>query len=383
MTNTPDSLANQQRQATENYLGYLSNAAVVFEDAISRLKDGCADNVHLFDATSMAHKIKGNALMYGYPTLGEQAKALEAILKLPCTDDMQAGAIDALIKLIDAIHEICSATDRSEPDWLRDGSTVRNLAGDDYSPAPPVIPDRKSILIVYQDAWVSNLLASMLEPEYQVHQCHTVEAAIIQCDIVLPDIVVTEKTLSDYSGFRIIEYLKTLTDITDLPTIMVTHEGHQADIARALSLGVTDYFENVFDIIPVALRVKEILHKEKQSVLIVDDDSAVRDLLRHRFEIDGIHVETANDGVVALKYLATHTPDLVILDRMMPRLEGTAVLYEIKNKINLKSIPVMILTAMSNRNEASEWFKRGAVDFIAKPFNPDEVLMRARKYLED
>jgi len=63
MSNTPDNLANQQRQAAENYLGYLSNAAVVFEDAISRLKDGCADNVHLFDATSMAHKIKGNALM--------------------------------------------------------------------------------------------------------------------------------------------------------------------------------------------------------------------------------------------------------------------------------------------------------------------------------
>jgi len=383
MNRVPDNLASQQRQAAENYLGYLLNAAVVFEDAISRLKDGCPDNVQLFEALSMAHKIKGNALMYGYAALGEEAKALETILKMSCTPDMQARGIDSLITLIDKIHEICSATDRSEPNWLRSDSSVREQAGDDYSPAPPVIPDRKSILIVYQDAWVSNLLASMLEPEYQVHQCHTVEAAIIQCDIVLPDIVVTEKTLSDYSGFRIIEYLKTLTDITDLPTIMVTHEGHQADIARALSLGVTDYFENVFDIIPVALRVKEILHKEKQSVLIVDDDSAVRDLLRHRFEIDGIHVETANDGVVALKYLATHTPDLVILDRMMPRLEGTAVLYEIKNKINLKSIPVMILTAMSNRNEASEWFKRGAVDFIAKPFNPDEVLMRARKYLED
>jgi len=43
----------------------------------------------------------------------------------------------------------------------------------------------------------------------------------------------------------------------------------------------------------------------------------------------------------------------------------------------------MISTAMSNRNEASEWFKRGAVDFIAKPFNPDEVLMRAQKHLEN
>jgi len=383
MNNRPDNLASQQKQAAENYLGYLSNAAVVFEDAISRLKDGCADNIHLYEATSMAHKIKGNALMYGYPDLGQQASLLEEILKLPCTSDMQARSIDTLIKLIYEIHQICSATDKVEPGWLQNDSTVRISTGDDYSPAHPVVPDRKSILIVYQDPWVSGLLASILEPEYAVQQCQSVEAAIIQCDIQLPDIVVTEKALPDFSGFKLIEYLKTQIDITKLPTIMVTDDDNQADIAEALSLGVHDYFENAFDILPIAIRIKEILQKEKQRVLIVDDDSAVRDLLRHRFEVEGIEVETANDGVAAIKYLSTHTPDLVILDRLMPRLEGTAVLYEIKNKINLKSIPVVILTAMSNRNEASEWFKRGAVDFIAKPFNPDEVLMRAQKHLEN
>lgn len=382
MRNGPENLASQQKQAAENYLGYLSNAAIVFEDAISRLKDGCADNVQLFDPLSMSHKIKGNAFMYGFPELGEQAKSLEAILKLPCTDDMQARAINSLINIIHSIHQICSATDKSEPNWLRNDSMVRNKAGDDYSPAPPAIPDHKSILVVYQDPWVSALVASMLEPEYIVHQCHTVEAAIIQCDQALPDIVVTEKTLPDFSGFKLIEYIKSFVDLIDLPTILITPEENQADIAEALSLGITDYFENAFEVLPVVLRIKEILQKDKPSVLIVDDDSAVRDLLRHRFEVDGIDVETANDGVAAIKYLSTHTPDLVILDRLMPRLEGTAVLYEIKNKINLKSIPVMILTAMSNRNEASEWFKRGAVDFIAKPFNPDEVLMRARKHLE-
>jgi len=383
MNNRPDNLASQQKQAAENYLGYLSNAAVVFEDAISRLKDGCADNIHLYEATSMAHKIKGNALMYGYPDLGQQASLLEEILKLPCTSDMQARSIDTLIKLIYEIHQICSATDKVEPGWLQNDSTVRISTGDDYSPAHPVVPDRKSILIVYQDPWVSGLLASILEPEYAVQQCQSVEASIIQCDIQLPDIVVTEKALPDFSGFKLIEYLKTQIDITKLPTIMVTDDDNQADIAEALSLGVHDYFENAFDILPIAIRIKEILQKEKQRVLIVDDDSAVRDLLRHRFEVEGIEVETANDGVAAIKYLSTHTPDLVILDRLMPRLEGTAVLYEIKNKINLKSIPVVILTAMSNRNEASEWFKRGAVDFIAKPFNPDEVLMRAQKHLEN
>lgn len=383
MNEKPDNLAIQQREAAENYLSYLSNAAIVFEDAIARLKDGCVDNLYLIDAVSMAHKLKGNALMYGYPALGLQAQSLEAVLKLPCTDDMKARSIDAIIKLIDKIHQICSATDKVEPDWLQNDSTVRNTAGDDYSPAPPVVPDRKSVLIVYQDLWVSSLLASMLEPEYQVYKCQTVEAAIRQCDQRLPDIVVTEKTLPDFTGFKVIEYLKSLTDITDLPTIMITNDSNQADIAKALSLGVTDYFENTFDVLPVVIRIKELLHKKKHLVLIVDDDSAVRDILRHRFEVEGIEVETASDGVEAVKYLSTHTPDLVILDRLMPRLEGTAVLYEIKNKINLKSIPVMILTAMSNRNEASEWFKRGAMDFMAKPFNPDEVLMRAQKHLEE
>ena len=383
MNYVPENLALQQRQAAEKYLGYLSNAAVVFEDAISHLMDGCAQHTELHDARIMAHKIKGNALMYGYPALGEKAKSLEALLNESCDEDIQAHALDLLIKLIDEIHRICSATDKSEPDWLRNDSTVRNDAGDDYSPAPPAIPDRKSILIVYKDPWLSGLLASMLEPEYQVFQCQSVEAAIIQCDRQLPDLVVTEKSLSDFSGFKLIKYISSLTNLANLPTILVTNDKNQADIAEALSLGVVDYFENSFDILPVALRIKEILQKNKPRVLIVDDDSAVRSLLRHRFETDNIEVETANDGIAALKHLATHTPDLVILDRLMPRLEGTAVLYEIKNKINLKSIPVMILTAMSNRNEASEWFKRGAVDFIAKPFNPDEVLMRARKYLED
>ena len=383
MNYVPENLALQQRQAAEKYLGYLSNAAVVFEDAISHLMDGCAQHTELHDARIMAHKIKGNALMYGYPALGEKAKSLEALLNESCDEDIQAHALDLLIKLIDEIHRICSATDKSEPDWLRNDSTVRNDAGDDYSPAPPAIPDRKSILIVYKDPWLSGLLASMLEPEYQVFQCQSVEAAIIQCDRLLPDLVVTEKSLSDFSGFKLIKYISSLTNLANLPTILVTNDKNQADIAEALSLGVVDYFENSFDILPVALRIKEILQKNKPRVLIVDDDSAVRSLLRHRFETDNIEVETANDGIAALKHLATHTPDLVILDRLMPRLEGTAVLYEIKNKINLKSIPVMILTAMSNRNEASEWFKRGAVDFIAKPFNPDEVLMRARKYLED
>jgi len=117
-------------------------------------------------------------------------------------------------------------------------------------------------------------------------------------------------------------------------------------------------------------------------VLVVDDDPVVRELLKQVLKSAGLKVDTVQDGLEALDYLSRETPDIVLLDRFMPRLEGGTVLYEIQNKINLKSIPVLILTAMVNQGEAKSWFERGAADFIPKPFDPEEVVMRVKQHLE-
>jgi len=127
---------------------------------------------------------------------------------------------------------------------------------------------------------------------------------------------------------------------------------------------------------------RKYLDQPPQSVLVVDDDPMVRELLKHSLASGGLIVDTASDGIEALSYLSQKTPDLILLDRFMPRLEGGTVLYEVQNKINLKSIPVLILTAMVNRGEAKSWFERGAADFIPKPFDPEEVLMRVKQHLE-
>jgi len=66
---------------------------------------------------------------------------------------------------------------------------------------------------------------------------------------------------------------------------------------------------------------------------------------------------------------------------MMPRLEGGAVLYQIQQEISLKSIPVMLVTAMTNKDDAITWLERGATDYITKPFNPDEIVLRAIRHL--
>lgn len=408
MTTGQGDLAALQEKAQEDYLDYLRDAANDFEQAIAALKTPIADGQASFsendDATlkkarNTAHKLKGNALMYGYGPLGEAAGHLEALLGISRSDDSEIGQIMALISIIDDITDICAAARKPEPDWLRKtppetlsayvrdavsgADTVQSLVGVSSSPTPPAMAlNRKSILLAYKDPWISGLLASLLEPSFEVHQCQTGLCAIKTINRVTPDLVVTEQTFDDTSGFIIAEQARGRAGNDALPVIMIMESDDQGDIAYALSQGITDYFETAHDVLPLTLRIRDLMTGPKSRILVVDDDSAVRDLLTRRFEAEGFVVDTVGDGVEALSYLTQHTPDLVILDRLMPRLEGTAVLYEIQSKINLKSIPVMILTAMTSRSEASEWFKRGAIDFIAKPFNPDEVIMRAKKYID-
>ena len=155
----------------------------------------------------------------------------------------------------------------------------------------------------------------------------------------------------------------------------------QAELINAVKAGVTDCFASDPDLLPVMNHARELLQKTQNKVLIVDDDKAVRDLLKNRFEAYGIRVDTASDGIESLEYLREKRPDLIILDRMMPRLEGGAVLYQIQQEVNLKSIPVMLVTAMTNRDDVITWLERGATDYITKPFNPEEVVLRAIRHL--
>lgn len=374
-------ITTQHKEATAFYRGYLLEAVSIFKYAISHLSAGCADMGELGKAWSMAHNIKGNAFLYGYPKLGEQARRVETVLKGTNDADNLANATRDLISLIDLIFEICSAMDKEEALTPQTDLTAQTLPDEVSSPTLQVDLGRKTVLLVYNDPWIADLLASLMHHEFNIMMCSSIEDAIGICDKRLPDLIVTEKSLQDYQAFKLITYVSSITDLSDLPIFLLSNDKNQADIAKALGLGVREYFEDPYEILPIANRVRGVLSEKPSQIFIVDDDSAVRRILQQRFETDGFTVNVAGDGFEAIEYLKDNRPDLIVLDRFLPRIEGTSVLYEIQNNINLKPIPVMILTAMSNRTEGSLWLKRGAVDFIPKPFNPEEVLLRAKKIL--
>jgi len=118
---------------------------------------------------------------------------------------------------------------------------------------------------------------------------------------------------------------------------------------------------------------------EATHVLVVDDDSSMRDALSESLEICGFEVDTAEDGAVALKMFADGDYDVVVTDMRMPRLGGMDVLREIKR--TSPGTPVILATAYGTVNTAVEAMKEGASEFIMKPFTLDDLEFIIRNVL--
>src|SRR5438309_4220253 len=116
-------------------------------------------------------------------------------------------------------------------------------------------------------------------------------------------------------------------------------------------------------------------------VLVVDDVPANRELLEGHLDDLGYDVRQARDGVEALEAVAAEEPDLVLLDIDMPRLDGISVCERLKSHPTRRLIPIVILTASNDRGTRLRGIAAGADDFLSKPFDARELLVRARVLL--
>jgi two-component system, sensor histidine kinase and response regulator len=121
--------------------------------------------------------------------------------------------------------------------------------------------------------------------------------------------------------------------------------------------------------------------KMAPSVIIVDDNTNNLHVLAHILRDKGLKVATVKDGFKALKFIQHKKPDLVLLDIMMPEMDGYEVCKELKGNDNTKDIPIIFITAMSNTEDKIRGFELGGVDYITKPFRKEEVFSRVNVHL--
>ena len=120
----------------------------------------------------------------------------------------------------------------------------------------------------------------------------------------------------------------------------------------------------------------------KPSVLIVDDESMTRDLLRLMLERAGFDILEAEDGLKALLMVAEKAPDVLLLDVMMPNMDGLTVCEKLRAQAETAVLPIILLSARANPESIQEGMKAGATRYLGKPVSREELVNTIREVLE-
>ena len=121
---------------------------------------------------------------------------------------------------------------------------------------------------------------------------------------------------------------------------------------------------------------------EQITILVVEDEAHIRRVLEYNLKLDGFEVYLAEDGAAGLKLARENSPDLILLDWLMPVMNGLQVLAELKTDSSTEHIPVFMLTAKGMLNDVTQAIEMGADDYITKPFNPIQLGKTIREKLE-
>jgi len=119
----------------------------------------------------------------------------------------------------------------------------------------------------------------------------------------------------------------------------------------------------------------------RKLVLVADDDPDILDLVTFRLDRAGYEVVQARDGQEALDAALERTPDLCVLDVMMPRLDGYEVTRRLRQESATRSVPIILLTARAQEADVQRGFESGATDYVKKPFSPQELRARVEALL--
>ena len=119
----------------------------------------------------------------------------------------------------------------------------------------------------------------------------------------------------------------------------------------------------------------------KLQILVVEDESALVEILRYNLEKEGFGVAAAADGEAALEAIADHKPDLLILDWMLPHVSGLEICRQLRRKPETRDLPIIMLTARGEEADRVRGLEVGADDYVAKPFSPSELIARVRAVL--
>tara|TARA_Y100000780_G_scaffold131092_1_gene117924 strand:+ start:397 stop:1110 length:714 start_codon:yes stop_codon:yes gene_type:complete len=178
---------------------------------------------------------------------------------------------------------------------------------------------------------------------YLVFTANNGKSGLIKANKLVPDIIILDIVMPDMDGWTVYKKLKTTPLLSQIPVIIVTIGDYEK---MAKDFGVVDFLAKPikWKTLNVILSKYKIIGKSKH-ILVIDDDSATRIILRKMLVKDGWRVDEAENGKVALDRIKKEKPELILLDLLMPVMDGFKFLKVIKGKDSLIDIPIIVITS--------------------------------------
>ena len=201
------------------------------------------------------------------------------------------------------------------------------------------------------------------------------------------DLIISDVDMPRMNGIDLCKRLKENPKTQSVPVAMVSTFDSEADIVKGFEAGASIYLSKDLENNQILPSIKELLYKSEfrneRLIMVVDDQTTILRILEQGLRQSGFQVVTAENGRQALDLLETHKPDLILSDLFMPEMDGFALLNALCNEPRFTSIPFFVMSSASDRATMIQMLQRGAVSFIAKPFNITQLVFDIEKLLSD
>ncbi len=233
------------------------------------------------------------------------------------------------------------------------------------------------VLMIDDDPVIQDLMRSFLMREgYTVAVADSGPAGLVLARERKPDVITLDIAMPGMDGWSVLAELKNDPDLSDVPVVILTMTDNKT---LGYALGATEYLMKPIDRERLAAVLRKYSRLSHDPILVVEDDSSTRDLLRSMLAKDGWSVQTAENGRVALERVKQTLPGLVLLDLMMPEMDGFGFLEEFRKLPSAGDVPVVVLTAKDLTGEDRKRLSGHVKKIMAKGEGTESVLKRIRE----
>ncbi len=253
----------------------------------------------------------------------------------------------------------------------------------------------KKILIIEDDVFLGDVLLKKLNHEnYETTLARDGGEGLKKITELKPDLILLDIILPTMNGYEILETKFRDPEIKNIPVIVISNSGQPVEINRVLALGVKDYLIKAqFDPEEVITKVRAQLGDETvgpgskgglagKKIMWVEDDKFLSDIISRKLASQKCTLIHAITGEEALARVENDMPDIIMLDLLLPGMNGFQILQKIKSNPKIKHVPVILLSNMGQQSDIEKGETLGAAKFLIKAtVTLDEIVNEIKKLL--